>query len=73
MFSIKAAAGELWDDLVQFSVRHGYWGLENLSMIPGTVGGAAVQNVGAYGTDLSLTLKCVEAINVTTGKKYFDV
>ena len=67
LFISQAASGELWDDLVQFSLKEGYWGLENLSMIPGTVGGAAVQNVGAYGTDLGHVLEYVETFNLITG------
>ncbi|MFA6609080.1 MAG: FAD-binding protein, partial [Candidatus Paceibacterota bacterium] len=44
---IMAGAGELWDDVVKFSVEKNLWGLENLSHVPGTVGAAPVQNIGA--------------------------
>lgn len=48
---IQAKAGEIWDELVSFTTQKGYWGLENLSGIPGTVGAAPVQNIGAYGVE----------------------
>jgi UDP-N-acetylmuramate dehydrogenase len=57
---IKAQSGELWHDLVNFSVDRGYWGLENLSLIPGSVGAAPVQNIGAYGVELKDVLESVE-------------
>lgn len=56
-----AAAGESWDALVARAVGDGLWGLENLSDIPGSVGGACVQNIGAYGAALSQVLEWVEA------------
>ena len=48
---IKAGAGEVWDDFVEYSVSHGWYGAENLSIIPGEVGASAVQNIGAYGVE----------------------
>lgn len=60
-------AGEGWDTLVAYAVSQGAWGVENLSGIPGTVGGAVVQNIGAYGASLSETVTVVRAYNRATG------
>ncbi len=69
---IKAGAGVKWDDLVKNTLRAGMAGLENLSMIPGTVGAAPVQNVGAYGVEIRETLEALEAYDLKTGeKRYF--
>jgi UDP-N-acetylmuramate dehydrogenase len=57
--SVAASAGENWDELVAFCVQRGLWGIENLSGIPGTFGGAVVQNIGAYGAALSQVLTLV--------------
>jgi UDP-N-acetylmuramate dehydrogenase len=62
-----AGAGESWDMVVAKSVSKELWGLENLSGIPGTVGGAVVQNIGAYGAALSQTLLWVEVYNSKEG------
>jgi len=66
---IKSMGGELWHDLVTFVVERGYWGIENLSLIHGTVGAAPIQNIGAYGTELKNILESVEAYDITTGEK----
>lgn len=58
-----AGAGESWDELVAYAVRQDMWGIENLSGIPGTVGGAVVQNIGAYGAALSQVLEWVDVYN----------
>lgn len=60
---MTAAAGESWDALVARAVAEGGWGIENLSAIPGTVGGACIQNIGAYGAALSQTLETVEVFD----------
>lgn len=59
---LRVAAGERWDDLVSFAVAHGFWGIENLSHIPGSTGAVAVQNVGAYGQEASQVVGTVEAV-----------
>ena len=58
---VRAEAGERWDDLVRWSVGQGFCGLENLSLIPGTVGAAPIQNIGAYGVEVSEFIETVEA------------
>lgn len=60
---ITAAAGEDWDSFVAFCVERNYAGIENLSGIPGFVGGTPVQNVGAYGQEVSETIVCVRAFD----------
>ncbi|MFA5778066.1 MAG: UDP-N-acetylmuramate dehydrogenase [Candidatus Paceibacterota bacterium] len=70
---VRAMGGEIWHDLVMFAVNRGYWGIENLSLIPGTVGAAPVQNIGAYGVEIKDVLENVEAFEVETGiKKFFS-
>ncbi|HVT75256.1 MAG TPA: UDP-N-acetylmuramate dehydrogenase [Candidatus Paceibacterota bacterium] len=64
---VTAWAGESWDDLVAKSVEWGAWGLENLSAIPGTVGAAPVQNIGAYGTEAMDVIESVSVIDRETG------
>ena len=65
---LKAAAGEDWDDLVQYAVDRDAFGLENLSAIPGTVGAAPVQNIGAYGVQLSDRFESLEAYDMETDR-----
>ncbi len=57
---VTVGAGVVWDDLVAQSTAKGYWGLENLSGIPGSVGASAIQNIGAYGTEVSEVIEWVE-------------
>ena len=66
---IRAMGGEIWHDLVTFAVNKDYWGIENLSFIPGTVGAAPIQNIGAYGAELKDILENVEAYEIKTGQK----
>ena len=51
--SITVGAGKNWDDFVLWSLENGYCGLENLSGIPGSIGAAPIQNIGAYGSEVS--------------------
>jgi UDP-N-acetylmuramate dehydrogenase len=64
---VTPAAGEPWDDLVALTVERGAWGLENLSSIPGTVGAAPVQNIGAYGAEVRDTIERVRVVDSITG------
>ncbi|OYT17704.1 MAG: UDP-N-acetylenolpyruvoylglucosamine reductase [Bacteroidetes bacterium 4572_77] len=64
---VKVAAGEKWDDLVQWAVDNNYGGLENLSHIPGTLGAAPVQNIGAYGVEFQDVFQSLEAVEMATG------
>jgi UDP-N-acetylmuramate dehydrogenase len=64
---VSADGGLIWDKLVEWSVNEGLGGLENLSLIPGTVGATPVQNIGAYGIEIKDTIEKVRAISVTSG------
>ena len=61
---IAVAAGEHWDDFVRWTLGQGYAGLENLIMIPGTVGAAPIQNIGAYGCEVAEFVESVEAWDI---------
>ncbi len=63
---VRADAGVEWDDLVEWAVERGLWGLENLSLIPGKAGAAPVQNIGAYGCEAADTIQRVEMFCVET-------
>jgi UDP-N-acetylmuramate dehydrogenase len=65
---IKAAAGENWHGFIESMVHQGYFGLENLALIPGTVGASPVQNIGAYGVEVADCLESVEAFDFSTGE-----
>lgn len=67
---VTAKGGEDWDDFVKFCVEENLQGFECLSGIPGTVGGTPVQNVGAYGQEVSETIIAVKVLEVATGKIY---
>jgi UDP-N-acetylmuramate dehydrogenase len=66
---LTCGAGEVFDEVVAESVARGYWGLENLSAIPGSVGGTPVQNVGAYGVEVSELIVSVEAVDLENFSK----
>lgn len=65
---VRLEAGENWDEAVLWSCQNNWWGIENLSHIPGRVGASVVQNIGAYGQQISDTLSEVEVLNSRTGK-----
>ena len=67
--SLRCWAGTTFDDVVDYAVRHGYYGLENLSLIPGECGASAVQNIGAYGAEVKDVISEVEAIEISTGRR----
>ena len=67
-FLVTAGSGMIWDDFVAFCVENGIYGAENLSLIPGTVGASAVQNIGAYGVEAKDIIYKVEAVEIATGK-----
>ena len=65
--SIKISSGFNWDKLIIFSLKNNLYGLENLSGIPGTVGASPIQNIGAYGEEVSSFIKEIEVYNFKTG------
>jgi UDP-N-acetylmuramate dehydrogenase len=65
---LRVGAGYNWDDFVAYTVANGYSGIENLSLIPGTVGAAPVQNIGAYGCEVSEYIEAVEVIDLEQRK-----
>jgi UDP-N-acetylmuramate dehydrogenase len=64
---VSAGAGEDWDSLVGWTVENNYGGIENLSLIPGTVGAAPIQNIGAYGVEVKNTIEKVRALSLENG------
>ncbi len=72
--TVRVGAAEVWDDLVAYAVGQGWYGAENLSLIPGEVGASAVQNIGAYGVEAKDLIRQVETVRVATGEvKTFEV
>ena len=67
---VQAAAGETWHDLVIWTLQQGYPGLENLALIPGSVGAAPVQNIGAYGLELQDRFHSLDAVEIATGRRF---
>ena len=66
--TLRCWAGLVFDDVVDYCVGNGLYGLENLSLIPGQVGASAVQNIGAYGAEVKDAVCSVEAVEIATGK-----
>lgn len=65
---VTALSGENWHELVLWSIDRGFYGLENMSLIPGTVGAAPMQNIGAYGAEFKDFCISVDAVNLSTGE-----
>ncbi len=63
---LKVASGEVWDEVVSFAVKNNWWGIENLSHIPGSTGAIAVQNVGAYGQEAKNVIESVTVFDRST-------
>ncbi|MFZ3126760.1 MAG: UDP-N-acetylmuramate dehydrogenase, partial [Rhodoferax sp.] len=67
---VEAGGGEIWHDFVAWTLEQGYPGLENMALIPGTVGASPVQNVGAYGVELQDRFDSLDAMDLQTGQMF---
>ncbi len=67
---VRCGSGENWDGIVAYCVGKNYYGAENLSLIPGDVGASAVQNIGAYGSEVKDIIETVEAVEIATGNTF---
>ncbi len=67
---VRCGSGENWDGIVAYCVSKNYYGAENLSLIPGDVGASAVQNIGAYGSEVKDIIETVEAVEIATGNTF---
>lgn len=65
---LRAGGGVIWNDLVWYAVNHRFWGIENLALIPGTVGASPVQNIGAYGVELMDIFEQCRVFDTYTGE-----
>lgn len=65
---VQVAAGEVWHEVVMWAVDHDLSGIENLSLIPGTIGASPIQNIGAYGVELVSVFESLEAVEIGTGR-----
>lgn len=68
---VTAGAGEVWNDVVTFCVNRGFAGMENLSLIPGSVGASPIQNIGAYGVELKDVFHSCTAFDIESGRQLF--
>lgn len=66
---VEVGAGVIWDDFVAYAVEHQLYGIENLSLIPGETGAAAIQNIGAYGSEVCDTISEVKTVDLESGEQ----